>query len=496
MVGLLNNCQFTAAAGGLSDFTVAAAVAGYLTPAQAGATDALTLYYRAYNVTNTEWEIGLGTYTVSGTVWGRTTILYSSNANAKVNFSTAPSVLATFLIGNVPITPPQGRLSLVTGTAVMTSDQTAKGNIYYTACNGNSVPVYDGSVLQMRSFASDLNMILDTSNQLLNNVYDLFAYWTGSALAIGAGPAWSNAATITVTIATPAVVSWTGHGLVEGAPVVFTTSGALPTGITAGTTYFVSRSPGANSFNISTTVANAAAGTLVATSGSQSGTHTGTNHTSVRGTGAGTTELQRINGFWSNKNSITLFNNAVSSGAIAANQAMYLGSFFCTANGQTGVAFDPTPASGGTNNFVGLFNAYNLVRMYSRSRDSAASWTYATTTWRATNNSASNRVTYLDGLAVLNIVARASILADPPASSFAGIGLNRDSTSATPAIQSNCGMTTGGGGDSQYPAIAHDNFLPSLGLHYIQAMEIRAAGSGTITFYSSGYQATYAEFDM
>jgi len=83
-------------------------------------------------------------------------------------------------------------------------------------------------------------------------------------------------ATATMTIATPCVVTWTGHGLVSGQRVAFTTTGALPTGITANTGYYVNVID-ANTFNLSTTLPNLQAATYVATSGSQSGTHTATN---------------------------------------------------------------------------------------------------------------------------------------------------------------------------------------------------------------------------
>jgi hypothetical protein len=91
-------------------------------------------------------------------------------------------------------------------------------------------------------------------------------------------------ATVTITIATPGVITWTAHGLVTGSPVVFTTTGALPTGITAGTTYFAitSSTLGVNTFQIATSAANAAAGTAVATSGTQSGVQTGTTSATVQ----------------------------------------------------------------------------------------------------------------------------------------------------------------------------------------------------------------------
>ena len=91
-------------------------------------------------------------------------------------------------------------------------------------------------------------------------------------------------ATVTITIATPGVITWTAHGLVTGSPVVFTTTGALPTGITAGTTYFAitSSTLGVNTFQIATSAVNAAAGTAITTSGTQSGVQTATTSATVQ----------------------------------------------------------------------------------------------------------------------------------------------------------------------------------------------------------------------
>ena len=82
--------------------------------------------------------------------------------------------------------------------------------------------------------------------------------------------AWSA---ITMTIASPCVVTLNSHGLSTGYPVSFTTSGALPTGLNVGTVYYVIY-VNANTFQLATTLANAWAGTAITTTGSQSGTHT------------------------------------------------------------------------------------------------------------------------------------------------------------------------------------------------------------------------------
>jgi hypothetical protein len=77
--------------------------------------------------------------------------------------------------------------------------------------------------------------------------------------------------TFTVTIASPAVFTATGHGLKEGWSVYFTTTGALPTGITELQTYYViSAGLTADTFQVSDTPG----GSAINTSGTQSGTHT------------------------------------------------------------------------------------------------------------------------------------------------------------------------------------------------------------------------------
>lgn len=78
--------------------------------------------------------------------------------------------------------------------------------------------------------------------------------------------------TVTISIAIPGVITWTAHGLAAGNQVVFTTTGTLPTGLTAGTTYYVKTVLTADTF----TVAATASGTAITTSGTPSGTHTAT----------------------------------------------------------------------------------------------------------------------------------------------------------------------------------------------------------------------------
>jgi hypothetical protein len=88
-----------------------------------------------------------------------------------------------------------------------------------------------------------------------NGIY----YWDAS---IGIDPV-----TFTVTIASPAVVTTTVQ-LVDGTAISLITTGALPTGLTPGVTYYVINSTG-TTFNLATTPT----GSAITTTGTQSGVH-------------------------------------------------------------------------------------------------------------------------------------------------------------------------------------------------------------------------------
>lgn len=101
------------------------------------------------------------------------------------------------------------------------------------------------------------------------------AGWTyqgsGDGTSTFAPPPTSS--TVTISNASPAVVSWTSHGLQIGVGVKFTTNGTLPSPLVPSTTYYiVAAGFGANSFEIAT----APGGTAINTTTPGSGTHTAT----------------------------------------------------------------------------------------------------------------------------------------------------------------------------------------------------------------------------
>lgn len=92
------------------------------------------------------------------------------------------------------------------------------------------------------------------------------AYALGDKVILG-----SPTSSVTISNASPAVVTWASHGLPNGTPVVFTTTGALPAGLTAGRIYYViERASG--TFQVSEDLD----GAPVVTTSAGSGTHTAT----------------------------------------------------------------------------------------------------------------------------------------------------------------------------------------------------------------------------
>jgi hypothetical protein len=105
---LADRVQETTTTTGTGTVTLAGAVSGYQSFAAVG--NANTTYYTIAGQTTSEWEVGIGTYTSSGTTLSRNTILASSNAGSAVNFSAGTK--------NVFVTYPASRSVYVNGTTI------------------------------------------------------------------------------------------------------------------------------------------------------------------------------------------------------------------------------------------------------------------------------------------------------------------------------------------------------------------------------------------
>jgi len=105
---LADRVQETTTTTGTGTVTLAGAVSGFQTFAAVG--DGNSTYYTIAG--GAEWEVGIGTYTSSGTTLSRTTVISSSNSGSLVTFSAGTK--------NVFVTYPAAR-SIPTNRAIVMS---------------------------------------------------------------------------------------------------------------------------------------------------------------------------------------------------------------------------------------------------------------------------------------------------------------------------------------------------------------------------------------
>jgi len=82
---LADRVKETTTTAGTGTVTLNGASVGYQSFSAIGNSN--TTYYTIAGQTSSEWEVGIGTYTASGTTLARNTVISSSNAGSLVNFS-------------------------------------------------------------------------------------------------------------------------------------------------------------------------------------------------------------------------------------------------------------------------------------------------------------------------------------------------------------------------------------------------------------------------
>ena len=185
--------QETTTTTGTGTITLAGAKTGYQA-ASSVLSNADTTYYAIQHQTEDEWEVGLGTYTSSGTTLARTTVISSSNSNNAVDFAagtkdvfiTMPASKMVYLdasgnpVGLAPAHVIQEEGSNLTartklnfvGAAVTATDDSGNDATKITIAASNaSLPVTrsDGSTsdpIALTSAAIGESLVTDTSPQL------------------------------------------------------------------------------------------------------------------------------------------------------------------------------------------------------------------------------------------------------------------------------------------------------------------------------------------
>jgi len=180
---LADRVQETTTTTGTGTVTLAGALTGYQSFAAIG--NGNTTYYTIAGQTTSEWEVGIGTYTSSGTTLSRDTILSSSNAGSAVNFSAGTK--------NVFVTYPSSRSVYANGTTL-------------TATNSSILPVGSGGTGITTTPTNGQIPIGNGTN------------YTAATLTAGNGTSITNASgAITVTVTGSTLNSQTGaYVLVAG----------------------------------------------------------------------------------------------------------------------------------------------------------------------------------------------------------------------------------------------------------------------------------------
>lgn len=117
-LALYDRVRETSTIVGTGTATLLGAVSGYQSFSVVG--NANTTYYCIFNTGTTEWEVGIGTYTLSGTTLSRTTVLSSSNAGGLVSFTAGTK--------DVFVTYPAGYTAFSTNNATQSSGQFLTSN--------------------------------------------------------------------------------------------------------------------------------------------------------------------------------------------------------------------------------------------------------------------------------------------------------------------------------------------------------------------------------
>lgn len=227
---------------------------------------------------------GTGSLTVTGFGLGG----LSSNASGVISSGT----LAVGVGGTGATTFTSGAYLKGAGTSAITAQTGIPGG----DITSGQVPaayggVPTGAIFQWVTASAPSGYLLCDGSNVSRNTYSTLFSVVGTSYGTGDGSttftlpnfqarvpigvqAPVSLGTATITIAAPGVVTRAAHGLATGNIVYFTTTGALPTGLTATTGRYWAIVLSSSTFTLASSLANALAGTAITTSGTQSGTHT------------------------------------------------------------------------------------------------------------------------------------------------------------------------------------------------------------------------------
>jgi hypothetical protein len=180
------------------------------------------------NLSGTTYQLATGTagaaiLNANNTFTGNNTFQGNVNFLGTLSGLTQPSLL----------TVPQGRITLRSGSAVMSTSVTSGSDIWYAPYNGSSIPIYNGTAMVVSQFTSSvtdtigLHLPLNSSaSWAANTLFDVFATLNGTAVTLVTGPAWTS---LTARAATGTIGYYNGFLVNVGTGVMVTRTGSATT---------------------------------------------------------------------------------------------------------------------------------------------------------------------------------------------------------------------------------------------------------------------------
>lgn len=188
-----------------------------------------------------------------------------------------------------------------------------------------------------------------------------------------------------------------------------------------------------------------------------------------------------------------LLNNAAITNGPAASRGTYVGTTRSDASSQLNWLFGGS-ASGGSAALFGVWNMYNRRLFGAHVKDSDASHTYTTASWRSFANSTAVRINIVKGLNEDSVMATMTTRVQPSATNaygFLGIGLNSTSALATNSSQ---GIVVANAGQGITCAAVFED-LVGLGYNFLQGLEM-GDGTNANPFYGGDYHLFQASTMM
>ena len=225
---LADRVKETTTTTGTGTVTLLGASTGFQSFAVVGNTN--TTYYTIAAQTSTEWEVGIGTYTLSGTTLARTTVLSSSNSGSPVNFSAGTK--------DVFVTYPSSRSIYADGTTLKATNSSilpvTSGGTGVTTSTGTTNVVLSNSPTLVTPEITTSVTTASTTFALLNTTATTLNFG-GAATTFNLGAATGTMTVANTTFAAKAITASTTLG-VTGVSTFAAGTAALPGLTTTGDT--------------------------------------------------------------------------------------------------------------------------------------------------------------------------------------------------------------------------------------------------------------------